>query len=166
MKAPIARIMVTRFVRERGRQSKTVKSWTSAEDQLEAWLQDGTTLSNSSNTFLVRPRWSNGLALSEIGLSVVEMRDIPVLALAPFVRKALTEAYGSPEKKRLQSAKACVARLVLSSCSFTDAAEEDISDDARTFDATSRALKTCFPDHAETYIERVRSWMVLGGGVR
>lgn len=166
VKSPVAGITISRWRRDAatdGRESRTAKSWAQATVMVVEWGNCPHTRPLSA-AVMVRPRWANGLCLYEFGWNAADARSS--IDLGAEILAEVTETYGDPKKKRLRSMKAAVAREVLARCSFSDDTAGDPAEDARTFDAAKRALETCFPDHAELYIDRIRGWMTTGGGLR
>lgn len=165
-------VTIKRFLRratfgggERHAQSRAVRTWAAAEALLREWADDPKTADNFSNTLLIRARWKNGLCMHEVGLSAAIGRNPGRGPLADFLHEILVRDYG-PGKRRLTSVKAAMAREVLARCSFTDDTALDGGEDARAFDAAKRSLEQCYPDHAAVYVERIKTWMLSGGGVR
>lgn len=162
----VAGITVVRWIRptaadhEPRRESKTAKTWAAATELVR--LFGGSRRADPGSPITVRPRWRNGLVFHEFDLTEDEAAEVGDLGV--LLETDLRGHYGA--NKRLRSMRAVVAREILSRCSFVDGEGSDGAEDARVLDAVSRSLKQCYPDHAELYIERVRGWMLAGGGVK
>ena len=164
MKAAIAAVTITRYRRGTAGtcDTQTLRTWTAAENLVREWLIAPITLPRDENTVLLRPRWTNGLALNTMGVGPWYVHQPEDLGIA--VVKAEIAHYAT--KKGLRSVKAGMAREVLARCAFTDAEAEEVGDDARTFDVASRALHAMYPDEATIHVDRIRAWMLDGGRIR
>ena len=142
-----------------------VKTWKEAHDLV---VDERTTAA------WLRPRWENGICLHNVMVGYLSVRGaqnltarevVGDLALGEHMRRYLKANFVDGRNAKKVSSRSSLAREALTRCAWSDAKEDALAD-GLVLDAVRRSLEACFPDHHQTYFDRVRAWAVDGGGIK